>query len=152
MKIPFFLIVSIFFLFSCGQNAGDRQENDLYDEADKGFTTDDLEDDFEEMVPVDITITASNLSFEPNTIEATAGELVRIILKNEGDSPHNVAFELTSGVVKFTQNVEVGATDSMEFTVPVEVNTYEMYCPVDDHRQQGMTGELIINVPDEEDI
>jgi len=36
--------------------------------------------------------------------------------------------------------------------VPVEVNTYEMYCPVDDHRQQGMTGELIINVPDEEDI
>jgi uncharacterized cupredoxin-like copper-binding protein len=71
----------------------------------------------------------SSLSAGPVTFEVT----------NDGTTTH--AFEVEgNGVEEETEELEPGASATLE--VDLQAGTYEVYCPVDGHRDMGMEVEL----------
>ena len=89
-----------------------------------------------------LTLTADPggaISWEPGELSASAGS-VTIKLVNDSDIPHAVEVE-GNGVEEETETVTGGET---ELTVDLEAGTYEYYCPVGDHKDQGMEGTLTV--------
>jgi plastocyanin len=89
-----------------------------------------------------LTLTADPggaISWEPGSLSAPAGS-VTIKLVNESDTPHAVEVE-GNGVEEETETVTGGET---ELTVDLEPGEYTYYCPVGQHRQQGMEGTLTV--------
>ena len=89
-----------------------------------------------------LTLTADPggaISWEPGSLSASAGS-VTIKLVNESDTPHAVEVE-GNGVEEETDTVTGG---DVELTVDLEPGEYTYYCPVGQHRQQGMEGTLTV--------
>lgn len=74
--------------------------------------------------------------------EISSGQ-VTFEVTNNGSVPHN--FRITGNNVDsvFDQNLEPGATQTMQLTL--EPGTYDIICPVDAHAQQGMRTSLTVN-------
>ena len=60
---------------------------------------------------------------------------------NEGEFPHALEIE-GRGIEEETDEIDGGETT--ELTVDLEPGEYELYCPVGDHREQGMEGTLVV--------
>ncbi len=89
-----------------------------------------------------LTLTADpggNISWEPSDLSAAAGT-VTIKLVNESDVPHAVEVE-GNGVEEESETITAGET---ELTVDLEAGEYTFYCPVGQHRQNGMEGTLTV--------
>jgi plastocyanin len=89
-----------------------------------------------------LTLTADpggSISWEPGELSAPAGS-VTIKLVNESDTPHAVEVE-GNGVEEESETVTGGET---ELTVDLEAGEYTFYCPVGQHRQNGMEGTLTV--------
>jgi plastocyanin len=89
-----------------------------------------------------LTLTADpggNISWEPGELSAAAGS-VTIKLVNESSVPHAVEVE-GNGVEEESETVTGGET---ELTVDLEAGEYTFYCPVGQHRQNGMEGTLTV--------
>ena len=87
-----------------------------------------------------IEVSATDFHFDPPDITAEAGE-VTFVLKNDGQTGHALEIE-GPGVEDETDTIEPGQT--AEVTVDLKDGTYEFYCPVDGHRQQGMEGTVTV--------
>ena len=88
------------------------------------------------------TLTADpggEISWEPGELSAAAGS-VTIDLVNESDTPHAVEVE-GNGVEEESETVTGGET---QLTVDLEAGEYIYYCPVGQHRQNGMEGTLTV--------
>jgi len=89
-----------------------------------------------------LTLTADpggNISWEPGELSAAAGS-VTITLVNESDVPHAVEVE-GNGVEEESETITGSETD---LTVDLEAGEYTFYCPVGQHRQNGMEGTLTV--------
>jgi plastocyanin len=89
-----------------------------------------------------LTLTADpggSISWEPGELSAAAGS-VTIKLVNESSTPHAVEVE-GNGVEEETETVTGG---EVELTVDLEPGEYTYYCPVGQHRQNGMEGTLTV--------
>jgi plastocyanin len=89
-----------------------------------------------------LTLTADpggNISWEPGELSAAAGS-VTITLVNDSDVPHAVEVE-GNGVEEESETITGGET---ELTVDLEAGEYTFYCPVGQHRQNGMEGTLTV--------
>jgi plastocyanin len=89
-----------------------------------------------------LTLTADpggSISWEPGELSAPAGS-VTIKLVNESSVPHAVEVE-GNGVEEESETVTAGET---ELTVDLEAGEYTYYCPVGQHRQNGMEGTLTV--------
>jgi nitrite reductase (NO-forming) len=86
------------------------------------------------------TVAAANFSFTPKEIRVKTGDTVRITLTNNSTMPHDWKVDAFSAATKVITN---GQTDTIEF-VANKAGTYEYYCSVGQHRQQGMVGSLIV--------
>jgi plastocyanin len=89
-----------------------------------------------------LTLTADpggDISWEPGELSAAAGT-VTIKLVNESDVPHAVEVE-GNGVEEESETVTGGET---ELSVDLEAGEYTFYCPVGQHRQNGMEGTLTV--------
>ena len=89
-----------------------------------------------------LTLTADpggQVSWEPGELSAAAGS-VTINLVNESDTPHAVEVE-GNGVEEESETVTGGET---QLTVDLEAGEYTYYCPVGQHRQNGMEGTLTV--------
>jgi plastocyanin len=89
-----------------------------------------------------LTLTADPggaISWEPGELSASAGS-VTVKLVNESDVPHAVEVE-GNGVEEESETITGGET---ELTVDLEPGTYEYYCPVGNHADQGMEGTLTV--------
>ena len=89
-----------------------------------------------------LTLTADpggDISWEPGELSAPAGS-VTIKLVNESDVPHAVEVE-GNGVEEESETITGSET---ELSVDLEPGTYTFYCPVGQHRQNGMEGTLTI--------
>jgi len=87
-----------------------------------------------------ITITATDHKYTPNQITATAGASLTIILQNQGTQPHSIDFALPGGEVALPSPIPAGSTATLAVTAPTAPGNY--FCPVDAHRDLGMTGTL----------
>ena len=89
-----------------------------------------------------LTLTADpggDISWEPGELSAPAGS-VTVKLVNESDTPHAVEVE-GNGVEEESETVTGGET---ELTVDLQAGEYTFYCPVGQHRENGMEGTLTV--------
>ena len=90
--------------------------------------------------PLTLTADPSGaISWEPSELNATAGS-VTIELVNESTTPH--AVEVEGNGVEEESDTITGSTT--ELTVDLEPGEYVFYCPVGNHRQAGMEGQLLV--------
>lgn len=81
-----------------------------------------------ELTPADVTVKPGTVTFD---------------VSNDGNTVHNLEVEGPNGEAEIEGDLEPGA--SGELTVDLsEPGTYEMYCPVDGHKDMGMTGEITV--------
>jgi plastocyanin len=89
-----------------------------------------------------VDISATDFAFAPSDPTVNAGT-VTINLTNDGQAPHNIEVEGPSGEAELEQDIAGG--ESGQLTVDLsEPGTYTMYCPVGNHRQQGMEGQITV--------
>lgn len=91
--------------------------------------------------PHRVTIQAASYAFQPSNITVPRGP-VRFIVVNMSDIVH--AFEVEGqGLEEETGDIQPASTDSLTVTFD-RPGEYVIYCPVDDHRERGMTGTLTV--------
>jgi plastocyanin len=89
-----------------------------------------------------LTVTADPggaISWDKTELSAKAGK-VTLKIVNESDIPHAIEVE-GNGVEEETDTV---TGENAEVTVDLKPGKYEYYCPVGDHKQQGMKGTLTV--------
>lgn len=78
--------------------------------------------------------------FTKSTLTAKAGK-VTVEFANESQLPHAVEIE-GNGVEEETETVT--GQDAPPLTIDLKPGKYEFYCPVGDHRAEGMEGTLTV--------
>jgi plastocyanin len=89
-----------------------------------------------------VTIKETEYKLTPSsvTLDETGTYTFKVV--NTGSTTHALEIE-GNGVEEESGDISPG--DTKTFTVDLKTSgTYEMYCPVDGHRQQGMEGKLTI--------
>jgi plastocyanin len=81
------------------------------------------------------------LKFDKTELTAKAGK-VTITMDNPSDVPHAVEIE-GNGVEEEGQTVGKGGKSIA--TGDLKAGTYDFYCPVGNHRAEGMEGKLTVN-------
>ena len=89
--------------------------------------------------PDAITVVATEMEFDPDTITADAGSIV-IDLDNQGSTLHNFVVEQGS-----TKVVEAPAGSRGSGSIELEAGTYTFYCDITGHREAGMEGTLEVS-------
>ena len=76
----------------------------------------------------------------PPTSKATTGE-VTFTITNDGSETHSFVFNISGQATEIPKPLAPG--ESTELTVDVPTSGfYEYYCPIGDHQDQGMQGQL----------
>ena len=87
-----------------------------------------------------IQVSATDFAFDPADLTAEPGEIA-FELTNDGEAPHALEIE-GNGVEEESDTIDPGASTTL--TVDLEAGTYEIYCPVGDHKDRGMVGTLTV--------
>jgi plastocyanin len=89
------------------------------------------------------TIEVKETEFELRPAEITLDEPGTYVFRavNSGQTVHALEVE-GEGIEEETEEIEPG--QSAELKVELEAGTYELYCPVGDHAEEGMEGELTV--------
>ncbi|MFJ8629779.1 cupredoxin domain-containing protein [Streptomyces sp. NPDC093568] len=87
---------------------------------------------------VDVKMTDFKMQLSRTTLQA--GDYT-FVATNDGDHDHALEIE-GSGTEEKTRTLEPG--ESAKLTITLKDGTYEVYCPVDDHKGMGMKTELTV--------
>lgn len=88
-----------------------------------------------------VELVATEFAFDPADVSVDEAGETTFTVSNEGQFPHALEVE-GGGVEEGTDELAPGESGSV--TVELEPGEYELYCPVDDHRDQGMVGTLVV--------
>ena len=88
------------------------------------------------------TISETDFALSPSTVTIDAPGTYTFEATNDGGTDHALEIE-GNGVEEETDTI--GPGESASVTVDLESGTYEMYCPIDGHRAQGMEGEVTVS-------
>ena len=88
--------------------------------------------------PVDVEL----VSFEIHMPESIPAGPTAFTVTNSADIAHNFEIEGQGIEEAFESDLQPGETRTMQ--VDLQPGTYEVYCPVDGHREQGMELELTV--------
>jgi len=108
-----------------------------------------------------VTVTMEEHSYEPMQLRLKSGQPYKIELKNVGEKDHYyTAPEFFRSVawrkLMVNKNAEikvdyVTATEILKkngqldlYVVPVTKGSYTVYCTIDDHRDKGMEGRIVV--------
>lgn len=93
-----------------------------------------------QQIAKEFTVRASNFKFSPNQITVNKDDVVRITLINDSNSPHALKIDAFNIA---TKTLNTGESATIQFTANQKGN-FNFYCPVDGHRDLGMTGSLMV--------
>jgi plastocyanin len=105
-----------------------------------------------EPVPVDnqtIGMRLEEYRLNPQAVSARAGE-IRLIIRNLGIYPHNVAVETIPEIgsedpaVEITRTATVHAGQRSEVTFRIKRGTYQLVCTIANHDDLGQVGTLLV--------
>jgi plastocyanin len=116
--------------------------------------------------PAAITVQAFNMHYDPDTLELTAGQPVKLTFENNDVVDHDFSVqEIALDAVGPTQAPLEGhdmthvdhepelhvstlsnTSQTLEFT-PTTPGTYEYFCTVAGHKEAGMHGTLVVVAP-----
>jgi uncharacterized cupredoxin-like copper-binding protein len=88
------------------------------------------------------TISETDFALSPSTVTIDAPGTYTFEATNDGGTDHALEIE-GNGVEEETDTI--GPGESASVTVDLESGTYEMYCPIGGHRDQGMEGEVSVS-------
>jgi uncharacterized cupredoxin-like copper-binding protein len=89
-----------------------------------------------------VDVTATDFKFDPKDPTVKAGE-VTFDVTNDGETLHNMEVEGPSGEAELPEDLQPG--DSGSFNVDLsQPGKYKFYCPVGNHEQLGMVGEVTV--------
>jgi plastocyanin len=89
------------------------------------------------------TIRESEFKLAPKKAVVRHGR-VTFTLRNTGKFPHALEIEKGGKGGKDLKSRVVAPGKTAKFTVTLKKGKFEMYCPVDHHKQMGMTGSLTV--------
>ena len=89
-----------------------------------------------------ISISGTDFAFTPSTVTVDAPGTYTFDLTNDGATDHAIEIE-GQGSEERSDTVSPG--ESASVTIDLQSGTYEMYCPIDGHRAQGMEGEITVS-------
>ena len=98
-------------------------------------------DDGEEASGQQVDVSASEFQFNPPDITLDSAGTYTFHLTNAGEFEH--ALEIEGQGVEEETDV-IGGGDSADVTVDLAEGTYDIYCPVGNHREMGMEGTLTV--------
>lgn len=89
-----------------------------------------------------ISVSETEYKLDPGDPKIKAGE-VTIEATNDGEIVHSLEVEGPGEEAELEQDLQPG--DSGELTVDLsQPGKYEWYCPIDDHKERGMEGEITV--------
>jgi plastocyanin len=88
---------------------------------------------------VDVSLT--DFAIDPPNPTVPAGT-VTFAVANDGATVHNLEIEGTGVEAELEPDLQAG--DSGELTVDLQPGTYEYFCPIGNHAEMGMDGELTV--------
>jgi plastocyanin len=88
-----------------------------------------------------VTMSLVDFALEPKAVQLDAPGTYTFMVTNNGQTSHALEIEGNS-VEEETDTLSPG--DSGEVTVELAAGEYELYCPIDGHRAQGMEGTLVV--------
>jgi uncharacterized cupredoxin-like copper-binding protein len=89
-----------------------------------------------------VDLTATDFKFDPSEPTVKSGE-VTFNLKNDGQTTHSLEIEDVNGEdVELEGDVSAGQSGTLKANLTP--GSYEFYCPVDSHKEMGMTGEITV--------
>jgi uncharacterized cupredoxin-like copper-binding protein len=120
----------------------EEQLEETVEEIDEATGTDTLEGPGESgPAPYRVVVGAASYAYQPSTITVPRGP-VRFVVTNTADIVHGFEVE-GHGLEEEIDEIQPGSTDSLTVEL-AETGDYVIYCPVDDHRQRGMAGTLMV--------
>jgi uncharacterized cupredoxin-like copper-binding protein len=111
----------------------------------------------------EITVEATDFTYDPVSITVPAGQPVTLMLKNMGKVEHDFVIDKINvtdveasdsspaehhqmgGMPEYDLHffAKAGETASLQFTA-LEPGKYEIFCSIEGHKEAGMIGELIV--------
>jgi uncharacterized cupredoxin-like copper-binding protein len=88
-----------------------------------------------------VTMSLVDFALEPKTVQLDAPGTYTFMVTNNGQTSHALEID-GNGVEEETDTLSPG--DSGEVTVELTAGEYELYCPIDGHRANGMEGTLVV--------
>jgi uncharacterized cupredoxin-like copper-binding protein len=88
-----------------------------------------------------VEISATEFALDPATIELDEAGTYTFRLVNDGGAVHALKIE-GNGLEVEIEQIEAG--ESAELTVELAAGEYELYCPVGNHKDQGMEGTVVV--------
>jgi plastocyanin len=88
-----------------------------------------------------VELVATEFAFDPADVTVEEAGETTFTVSNEGEFPHALEVE-GNGIEEETDELAPGESGSL--TVELEPGEYVIYCPVGDHRDQGMEGTLVV--------
>lgn len=115
---------------------------------------------------MEIMVQASGMTYQPASIEVTAGQPVKLTFENMDTVDHDLSImEFPMEMMGATQEpmadhdmggmteqpelhmaALMGQNAVLEFT-PSKPGTYEFFCTVAGHKEAGMVGTMVVNAP-----
>lgn len=99
------------------------------------------------VAPVEVKVIATDLKFNPPTIQAKVGQPVKIVLENKGLIEHDISFptiQADKPAASLKVLAKAGQTATLEFT-PTAKGTFEYICTIPGHKEAGMKGTITVN-------
>ncbi|HEY8000798.1 MAG TPA: cupredoxin domain-containing protein [Solirubrobacterales bacterium] len=87
-----------------------------------------------------VAISETEFQLDPSNPTVKAGT-VTLDVSNDGQTVHNLEID-GNGVEEVTDDLSPG--DSGQLAVDLKPGTYEIYCTIDSHRDQGMEGVVTV--------
>jgi len=89
-----------------------------------------------------IQISEKEFSLSPSTVSLAKAGTYEFKVTNNGAIPHALEIE-GNGVEEKTGDIAPGSAMTLRVTLS-KTGSYDMYCPVDGHRAQGMKGSVAV--------
>jgi plastocyanin len=88
-----------------------------------------------------LELSETEFALDPSSLTADTAGRTTIRVVNDGELEHALELE-GNGVEEETDTIAPG--ESAELTVDLAAGTYTIYCPIGNHRAQGMAGKIVV--------
>ena len=94
-------------------------------------------------VPADTTVDVTETEFkiDPPLPKVAKAGVIAFAVKNEGKVDHAIEIEMPGGEID-TDSIAPGESETIK--ADLKPGTYEWYCPLADHKDRGMKGEIVV--------